>query len=615
MDNFSGFESSDPVIEPAIEPAIEPVHLFVRQIRRRLNWHRMLRCGLGSVATGAAVMLCVATGYVWAGYAVPVIAWPVAAAGCAVVTLVAWLMVRIGDDEAAHFVDTNFELKDSVRSCRNFSLAGKTGGFYSLQAIQTQAGVAGKSCESIRYGPSYRLAGLAGLMLLIAVVLGFKGTDPVVLDRIGQENATAAMTSKVNRELREMIDGLERSIDDENEKKLVDPNKLREWVDQLEETRDLREAMRQYARLERKINQAAEAIQQKKEEQLLDLAAEELKKQDETRDLGDTLKQKKYDQAAKKLGELDPEKKASESDANKKLSEKKKELARLRAAANRMADAARRSANQPDQKGNQKNSPNAPDAEGKDRANNAADRNRKKQAQQADGQPDKAGNPQQQPGDIDQDGELTEMLEDLEEGVEELDQAIQEAEMQEGQAGEEEDGEKRMAASQNRVQGDLERLQKKLMKMARQRSAQSRLRQLGAKAGLAAENAAQNGGGKSGSHADNSSGTGGKEPGTGTSDAQREGADNVDVKGWQSALKGIKGEGPSLTKIESADDGTGVSGRTGEAKQREFQRQFESFVERADIPEDLRNGVKNYFTQIHEPSEPLPDSDGDETGK
>jgi len=36
------------------------------------------------------------------------------------------------------------------------------------------------------------------------------------------------------------------------------------------------------------------------------------------------------------------------------------------------------------------------------------------------------------------------------------------------------------------------------------------------------------------------------------------------------------------------------------ATKREFKRQFESFVEREDVPEDLKTGVKNYFTKIHD---------------
>ena len=42
------------------------------------------------------------------------------------------------------------------------------------------------------------------------------------------------------------------------------------------------------------------------------------------------------------------------------------------------------------------------------------------------------------------------------------------------------------------------------------------------------------------------------------------------------------------------------SHRKGTARQREFKHQFESFVQREDVPEAVRDGVKQYFEIIHE---------------
>jgi len=92
---------------------------------------------------------------------------------------------------------------------------------------------------------------------------------------------------------------------------------------------------------------------------------------------------------------------------------------------------------------------------------------------------------------------------------------------------------------------------------------------------------------------------GGKKAGEGSDDAIREQRDEQADNGQNTKLKGLKGKGPSLTQVQAADDGDGVATRGAEAKQREFERQFESFVDREDIPEDLKNGVKEYFTNIH----------------
>ena len=107
---------------------------------------------------------------------------------------------------------------------------------------------------------------------------------------------------------------------------------------------------------------------------------------------------------------------------------------------------------------------------------------------------------------------------------------------------------------------------------------------------------------------------GGKKAGKGSSDASRDQQDERVDNGQYAKLKGIKGEGPSLTKVESADDGTGTSNLRAEAKKREFKRQFESFVGREDVPEDLKAGVKNYFTNIHQSSEEEADVDQTDNG-
>jgi hypothetical protein len=93
---------------------------------------------------------------------------------------------------------------------------------------------------------------------------------------------------------------------------------------------------------------------------------------------------------------------------------------------------------------------------------------------------------------------------------------------------------------------------------------------------------------------------GGKKPGTGTVASRRDERDELVDNGQTQQLKGIKGTGESLTTTESAESGSGTSTRKGDARQRAFQRQFESFVAREDVPEQVKSGVKRYFEVIHE---------------
>ena len=89
-------------------------------------------------------------------------------------------------------------------------------------------------------------------------------------------------------------------------------------------------------------------------------------------------------------------------------------------------------------------------------------------------------------------------------------------------------------------------------------------------------------------------------PGEGSVESRRDVQEALADNGQNTSLKGIKGQGPSLTRVETAQDGTGVSHRRAEVKQREFQRQYESFVSREDVPEDVKAAVRTYFNTIHE---------------
>ena len=98
---------------------------------------------------------------------------------------------------------------------------------------------------------------------------------------------------------------------------------------------------------------------------------------------------------------------------------------------------------------------------------------------------------------------------------------------------------------------------------------------------------------------------GGLPPGQGSVESPNDQQD-PEFEGGADQLKGQKGSGPSAVSVESAESGSGVSGVRSARRARDFQRQVESFVEREDVPEDLKSGVKTYFEHIHR----QPASDG-----
>jgi len=91
----------------------------------------------------------------------------------------------------------------------------------------------------------------------------------------------------------------------------------------------------------------------------------------------------------------------------------------------------------------------------------------------------------------------------------------------------------------------------------------------------------------------------GLKPGFGSSDTKRDSDEELPMNGNLEQLVGQKGSGPSLSKVEEAESGSGVSSGKVSKKAKDFSKQLESFTERDDVPEELKQGVKEYFKNIH----------------
>lgn len=529
-----------------------PIEAFLSAVRRRLNARRTLRTILWSLVGGATVVLLVASVYFWQGYAVPKIWYAILGGLTAAAAIAAILMRRATMDEASHAADAWFGLKDTVTSHRQFSREAKSGGFYDMQAATTQDAVQGLNTAKIPLALPRRLATACGVLVLGASLTAFKATSPAVIARQQQEGLTSDRTAQLQRDLEEMIKELEKGTDDPEEQKLLNPDELKKWVAELKATKDIQEAMRQMAELERKLDKAAKALSQKREEQVLQKAAEELGKEENpaARELAKKLKNEEYKEAAKDLEAMKPK-----EEEGQKISEKRKDLVRLKAAAKRMAAAAR--------------------------SQSSKSKNSNSQGQQSQ----VSNNTDEQ--------SLEDQLNELEQEAEEYDDALEDAENME-----------KLGKLDPSKLGECEKcsgkLGDKLGKLG------DKLKKLGAKKGAArkllgmARNAGKSQGFLAGQCNSPFAAPGGKKPGDGTIESRREGREDIVDNGQTTQLKGQKGSGPSLSKIESADDGTGVSHRKGEVRERAFTKQFESFVSREDVPEDVKQGVKQYFESIHE---------------
>ena len=538
---------------------------FVARVRRRINLRGFASAAVWSLAGASAIALVAALVYVAQGYAVDRRIYWFAAGAAGMATLVAWMVRLAGSEAAARFADRHFDLKDGLVSSMHFRREGKTDGFYELQQEQTASRVTQLDTRQIDWRPQRQPAMVALALSGVALSLALLEPSQAVQERQAMENYTLSRTDMLNKELEELVQDLNEQVNDPLEREMIDPDKLREMVEALEQTKDQKEALRQYAKLEQMLNKKRNKLQQKKDEHLLAEAAKELDKARETKPLGEQLKAKKFDKAAQELEEMKPE------EANK-LSEQQKQLAKLRAASKRMAAAVR---NQRGRTSSGKPSQSAKSGQSAKASSSA----QSGKSGSADGSGGSGG------------GDLGKAIEDLEASLSEWDDALSEAteqELQDGKCDAECQG--ACKAGRKLAMSDLDKLSKYLKKMALKKRASDKLGKL-CKACSQCQGECQS------QFASNRNARG---IGASSNLAERSERDLLEDNGQTESLKGIKGHGPSQTTVETADEGTGTSSRGAVARKREFRRQFESYVSREDVPDEVRAGVKQYFESIHQ---------------
>jgi hypothetical protein len=546
---------------------------FVASVRTRLNRHRLWTTLVWTIVTAAAVLVAFGLWYTLRGYAVPGSAVFATLVLAALGGAAFWRLRLFSADGAAQVSDRFYRLHDAISSYLHFSRAGRNDGYYALQAEQTRSRVEPLNPEAIKYEPPRRGIALAACLVAIAIPLSLRGPSDAVLQLEALEAETINATAVINEALANQIDELkEESKDDEKE--LLNPDKLRQWVDELKETKDQKEALRQYAQLERKLNEARLAVQNKRDEQLLERAARELAGSRETQPLADELKQKNYDKAAEQLAKMAPQQ------STEPLDKQRKELARLKAAAQHMAAAARASKSSAQ---NAKSSAGASESKNKSASSKEGAGSNSQKSSSGTGSGSEGG------------GEMSQIMEDLADAVADLDKSLDEAERQEareGQCDAKKKGE--CEACKSSVASQIAKLCNGMKKLGLCKKCDSKLSKL-------CSMCSQCQGGLCNAAAlCMSPKAGGKYAGIGTSTNRRSERDELVDNGQTTQLKGVKGAGPSLTTLESAEQGSGTSSRQGSARERTFKQQYESFVAREDVPEQVKQGVKHYFEVIHQ---------------
>jgi len=548
---------------------------FLDTVKKRLNKGVALNALCIAVLIASVAVIVAALFYLFRGYAVS--GW-VFFSGLyvAVATwLVMWYLQKKDIRQAAIFTDQHYELKDSVISAISFKESQKDEKYKDLQYAQTEEKMKGLEPDKIPLPLPRKLLIGSAVSLVIASSLSFIPPSQEILDKQAKEKEVSDRTAEIKEKLKEEV---EKLIDDlsEEEKALINPDEIRKWVDDMKPTAKEREAMLNIARAKQEIQKQIQKLENRKNEALLKAAGLKLQKSSmsKARRAGEAMSQKDFEAVKKALDEFKLAKEKKEELKNeiqkladklkrgenlteeerKKLAQKLKEkLAEMRELTKRMAQAAengegQEAENMGDEMAEDFQLDDLPDDFPMDRLMELLDQHAMEMQDQMDGEM-LDGDPMTEEELL----ELLEMMEEMEDGLGEM-------------------------------QGEMDKLEAA-------RRLRERLKSLRGAMGQA-QGFAQ---GKS-----QMLGLGGKKPGHGTDNTRRNERDKDIDNDNLSRIKGKQGQGPVQRKVEAADSGTGTSSRKGTAKQRDYQKQMSSYLNRDDIPEDMKQAMRQYYQDIHD---------------
>lgn len=549
----------------ASHPEIETL---LRQTARRHDAFLARRVIITVTLGAAGLSIILALFWVLRGHAVPAGIEMLVIAAAMIVGVVFWWMKRMQTAAAVREIDRFFDLKDGIASARFLAVQQPDKPATLMQWKWLEPRLATCHVSSITEKFPKRSAILAVVLAALAIWLGLMPPSPAVREQEKIAIETKARIGESKKELEQLIEALDKDIVAPEEKEGMKLDEFRKLVKSIDETGNRAEAARQFARIEQKIRDTSRSLDQQRDEETLKLAAAELSKAEETeaRQLGKKLDAKELKEAAEMIEKLAAKKfdaKAMKKDPaakQKSLSEAKQELAKMRAASKRLA------------------------AAGKQRQGARQAQGGKGQGSAGQGQG--SGDGQMGEGASEQGKPLEDLMAELDDAAAQAEKDLEEMEIDPN--AEPGDGD-----PMGRANGALGKLGKHLRGMNGKRMAKSKLDQLRQALGQA-QAFTQGQSQQLGMGA----GQGGQKAGVGSSWSERKERDDSQKNGSLAQLQGQQGSGPSLSAVEESESGTGVSGRRGVAKQREFARQVESFVQRDDVPESLKLGVRNYFENL-----------------
>ncbi|MGJ8672795.1 hypothetical protein [Rubritalea sp.] len=316
---------------------------FLSRVAKRLNLNTTIKASIYGALAFALVGILLALVYVLRGYAVP---WYVFAISITVAFLTSIILTaRSWHDKrkAADFADRHFNLKNGIITSLHLA-EQEDNQLNPLQQQWTAQQVSTCNASTIPLTYSKKLAVCAFLLTTVTASMALIPTSSHIIEQQIETAETKQRTQHAIDELKKVVEEMEKDLSEE-EAKEIDMDAIKQKVDSLEATGDRKEAVRQFARLEQKAREMSKSLEQKRDQETLKKAIEQLKKSPsrEAKEIAKKLEDKDFKEAAKQLKALQPKKTNPKESKEKQLAEARKQIEKLRSVSKQLASASKSS--------------------------------------------------------------------------------------------------------------------------------------------------------------------------------------------------------------------------------------------------------------------------------
>jgi tetratricopeptide (TPR) repeat protein len=506
---------------------------FIDKVKTSLNLQVLVDEAADALLICCGGMTIVGLIFVLPGYRVelPYLIIPVVAA--LLYMVLSYRKKRYDVDQTAAYADAHFLLNDALVSGLDFENQPVIDGFHKLHFSTTEASLSVPDLKSLRLCSPWRKLVAGCVMGIMALSLIMQESSPAVVARQKLKQTTIEMTEDLNRDLRKELKDLEKRLSPA-EKKLLEQTKLDKLVSDLKPRSEFKDAMRQYAKLEKAINKLSTSQQLKSNRQLLKEIARQLLKGRTNKKLGQHLSRGEYRQATEEIKKL-----KQAGDRQKNLEQLQKVLEKMKKAANQAA---------------------SNDSKLKDKLS-ALKKAMDKYAKTLQSTGKEADNAAQE--------DLTRENQDAEKQLNNWNEALEQQQVTD-----------EFIDKLMKMRGAMQKAQQKMRGMQKGQGPQG-------PAGMPVRG-------------------NGKKPGFGdgvgsdTARNRREATDEGSRRGKTVKITGQKGTGASRKNIEKASSGSALSKRVIKKTSNDFSYKMEEFIKRNDVPDEMKDGVKRYFNDLHE---------------